>query len=189
VAMDAEKKLLRREMRLKLQAALPERAARSVELRAKIEALPQWQAARSIALFYPLAEEPDLLELLGDKTKQFFFPCVRAAGMEWRAASGPSEFLECTMAGSRSLHEPAEGKEVALHEVDIIIVPGLAFTLGGERLGRGGGYYDRALAGLREDALSVGVCFGFQLVETLPTELHDEPVHTVLHAGPCGTAV
>jgi len=187
--MDAEKKLLRREMRLKLQAALPERAARSVELRAKIEALPQWQTARFIALFYPLAEEPDLLELLGDKTKQFVFPCVCAAGMEWREARAPSEFRERTFLGSRSLYEPTEGKEVALNEVDIIIVPGRAFTLDGKRLGRGGGYYDRALAGLREDALSVGVCFGFQLLETLPTELHDKPVHTVLHAGPCGAVV
>jgi len=187
--MDADKKLLRREMRLKLRAALSERAAHSVELRAKIKALPQWQTACAVALFYPLAEEPDLLELLGDKTKQFVFPCVRAAGMEWREARAPSEFLERAVAGSRSLHEPIEGKEVALHEVDIIIVPGLAFTLGGERLGRGGGFFDRALAGLRENALSVGVCFGFQLLETLPTELHDEPVHTVLHAGPCGMPV
>ncbi|MCX8510953.1 MAG: hypothetical protein ORN83_04270, partial [Chthoniobacteraceae bacterium] len=63
-------------MRLKLQAALPERAARSVELRAKIEALPQWKMACCVALFYPLAEEPDLLELLSDKTKRFVFPCV-----------------------------------------------------------------------------------------------------------------
>ena len=187
--MEADKKLLRREMRLKLQAALSERAARSGELRAKIKALPQWQTARSVALFYPLAEEPDLLELLGDKTKQFVFPCVRAAGMEWRAASGPSEFLERAVAGCRPLHEPIEGKEVALQEVDIIMVPGLAFTLGGERLGRGGGYYDRALAGLRENALSVGVCFDFQLLETLPTELHDKSVHVVLHSSGTGIAV
>jgi len=187
--MEAEKKLLRREMRLKLQAALPERAAHSVELRAKIEALPQWQTARCVALFYPLAEEPDLLELLGDKTKRFVFPCVCAAGMKWREAREPSEFREHTFAGSRPLSEPAEGNEVALRKVDLIIVPGLAFTLSGERLGRGGGYYDRALAGLREDALSVGVCFGFQLRETLPTEPHDKPVHVVLHSRPGGIVV
>jgi 5-formyltetrahydrofolate cyclo-ligase len=187
--MDAEKKLLRREMRLKLQAALPERAARSVELRAKIEALPQWKMACCVALFYPLAEEPDLLELLSDKTKRFVFPCARAAGMEWREAREPSEFREHTFAGSRPLSEPAEGNEVALRKVDLIIVPGLAFTLSGERLGRGGGYYDRALAGLREDALSVGVCFGFQLRETLPTEPHDKPVHVLLHSSPGGIVV
>ena len=187
--MDAEKKFLRREMRLNLQAALPERAARSVELRAKIEALPQWNMACCVALFYPLAEEPDLLELLSDKTKRFVFPCVCAAGMEWREAREPSEFRERTFLGSRSLYEPTEGKEVVLNDIDIVIVPGLVFTLDGKRLGRGGGYYDRALAELREDALSVGVCFGFQLLETLPTELHDKSVHLVLHSSPSGIVV
>ena len=106
--------------------------------------------------------------------------------MEWREARAPSEFRERTFLGIRSLYEPTEGKEVVLNEIDIIIVPGLAFTLDGKRLGRGGGYYDRALAELREDALSVGVCFGFQLLETLPTELHDKSVHLVLHSSPSG---
>ncbi len=187
--MVAEKKLLRREMRLMLQAALPERAARSLELRAQIQALPQWRAARCVALFYPLAEEPDLLELLGDKTKHFVFPCVHADGMEWRAAAEGSEFLERTVEGRRALFEPTAGRVVSLPDVDLLLVPGLAFTRGGQRLGRGGGYYDRALAGIREDALSIGVCFGFQLLETLPTEPHDQRVNRVLHADPRDMAV
>ena len=57
--------------------------------------------------------------------------------------------------------------------VDVVIVPGLAFTLRGDRLGQGGGWYDRFLAGLRPDAVTIGVGFREQLVDHLPVEPHD----------------
>lgn len=56
---------------------------------------------------------------------------------------------------------------------DVIVVPGLAFTTDGRRLGQGGGWYDRFLAGRRHDCITVGVCFDVQVVEHLPTEDHD----------------
>jgi 5-formyltetrahydrofolate cyclo-ligase len=54
---------------------------------------------------------------------------------------------------------------------DLVIVPGLAFDHHGNRIGFGGGFYDRFLAGLR--AAKVGIAYGFQQGETLPTESHD----------------
>ena len=56
---------------------------------------------------------------------------------------------------------------------DVIIVPGLAFTAAGHRLGQGGGWYDRFLLHRRADCVTVGVCFEPQLVDTVPTEAHD----------------
>lgn len=56
---------------------------------------------------------------------------------------------------------------------DVVIVPGLAFTARGERLGQGGGWYDRVLAEVRPDCSTVGVCFREQVVDDLPIEPHD----------------
>lgn len=56
---------------------------------------------------------------------------------------------------------------------DVVIVPGVAFTADGRRLGQGGGWYDRFLVGLRPDATTIGLAFEPQIVEDLPTEQHD----------------
>jgi 5-formyltetrahydrofolate cyclo-ligase len=56
---------------------------------------------------------------------------------------------------------------------DVVIVPGLAFTADGDRLGQGGGWYDRFLSNIRPICTTIGVGFGQQLVESIPTEPHD----------------
>lgn len=70
---------------------------------------------------------------------------------------------------------------VAMDKIDLILVPGLAFDLKGYRLGFGKGYYDRALPNLRPNALSVGLCYSFQLVDSVPAGTHDIPVKALLH--------
>ena len=64
--------------------------------------------------------------------------------------------------------------------VDIVLVPGLAFTRDGGRLGRGGGFFDRFLAHRTPRAAKVGVCFEFQLVPLLPLEAEDVKVGVVV---------
>lgn len=67
---------------------------------------------------------------------------------------------------------------------DVVIVPGLAFTASGDRLGQGGGWYDRFLAAVRPECVSIGVCFGEQIVDAVPLEPHDIVVdHVVTDAG------
>ncbi len=58
-------------------------------------------------------------------------------------------------------------------EIIIILVPGLAFSKDRHRLGRGGGFFDRLLAGPAAGAFKLAVCFSFQVVDAVPTELHD----------------
>jgi 5-formyltetrahydrofolate cyclo-ligase len=78
---------------------------------------------------------------------------------------------------------PEDGVEPAWP--DVVLVPGLAFTASGERLGQGGGWYDRFLEQIdRTRCLVVGVCFAEQVVESLPTEPHDVTVdHVVTDTG------
>jgi 5-formyltetrahydrofolate cyclo-ligase len=90
------------------------------------------------------------------------------------------EFAEwCRQQGKQVVvpdHEPAPST------VDVVVVPGLAFTADGHRIGQGGGWYDRFLAGIRPDAVTVGVAFREQLVDELPVEPHDVRLHHVVTA-------
>lgn len=63
---------------------------------------------------------------------------------------------------------------------DVIIIPGLAFTVGGKRCGQGGGWYDRFLPQARPDAVMIGVCFAPQIVADLPTDQHDVVLHAIV---------
>jgi len=64
--------------------------------------------------------------------------------------------------------------------MDIVVVPGLAFTVDGRRLGQGGGHYDRFLPRLRADCVTIGACFAEQIVADLPVEDHDRRVDVVV---------
>lgn len=83
-----------------------------------------------------------------------------------------------------------EGRTVVVPEdepepaaIDLVLVPGVAFTADGWRLGQGGGWYDRFLPMLRPEAVTVGVAFAAQVVDALPVEPHDVPVdHLVTDA-------
>jgi 5-formyltetrahydrofolate cyclo-ligase len=69
---------------------------------------------------------------------------------------------------------------------DVVVVPGLAFTASGHRLGQGGGWYDRYLVGIRDDCLTIGVCFREQVVADVPVEAHDVVLDVVVSdAGRC----
>jgi len=80
--------------------------------------------------------------------------------------------------------EPKGDHIVAMIDLDLVVVPGLAFDTKGGRLGRGGGFYDRFLAGFRESARSsakvCGLCFDVQLIPEVPSEPHDVLLDAVI---------
>ena len=80
--------------------------------------------------------------------------------------------------------EPVPGalRPVRPRDLDLVLVPGLAFDRRGHRLGHGHGYFDRFLSRLPKTTPTVGLAFRFQLLESLPTGRHDHAVQTVLTA-------
>lgn len=81
------------------------------------------------------------------------------------------------------------GIEIAVPEddpeprsIDVVVVPGVAFTADGHRLGQGGGWYDRFLADVGDETATIGVCFQEQVVSAVPQEPHDISVHRVISA-------
>ena len=82
--------------------------------------------------------------------------------------------------GPMGIREPVDADIVEPKKVSAWIIPGLAFTRGGKRLGYGGGWYDRFLASAPKGAIKIGVAHPFQIVDDLPAEPHDIPLTDVV---------
>ena len=84
--------------------------------------------------------------------------------------------------GPYGVREPAEQKCIRLEDLDLVIVPGVAFDKKGNRLGRGKGFYDRFLSRLPKDTPSIGLAYDFQILPSVPAFAHDVGVTKVLFA-------
>ncbi len=131
-----------------------------------------WRAASRVVLFVSRADEVDTSPLLSralEDGKETLVPRITAAGSLEFALLGEPDRLRL---GRFGLPEPPPDRPaVRLDHQALVLVPGLAFDLNGGRLGRGGGYYDRALAIDRRAELApvlIGVGFSFQLVARVP---------------------
>ena len=83
--------------------------------------------------------------------------------------------------GAFGINEPQRGVPVRPEEIDAIVVPGVAFTADGVRMGRGKGFYDRYLSQKGFAALKIGVCYREQLVDDIPAEPHDVAMDVVIY--------
>ena len=81
-------------------------------------------------------------------------------------------------------HLRVEPGDLDPRDLDVVVVPGLAFTADGRRLGQGGGHYDRFLPRLRPDCVTIGAAFAEQLVDDVPSEPHDVRLATVATDAP-----
>ncbi len=134
----------------------------------KFQDLELFQQAKTVGAYMPLSDEPDIHPLFDLPGKRFFIPAFDEAFGVYRMA----ELTENLKPGKFGILEPVE--PVWAGNLDLILVPGTAFDRGGNRLGRGGGFYDRILAE-HSGAVPIGLCFDFQLVDFLPAEPHDRP--------------
>jgi len=142
----------------------------------------QLTEAQTIVAYYPLPDEVDIRPLLDEwiaEGKSVFLPKVTGDDtMELRRYTGRDDLQE----GAFHIMEPADvSKEPSLCNIDVILVPGVAFDAAGHRLGRGRGYYDRFLSSLRTvPSELIGVCFDFQKVDEVPFDQFDIPVDEVI---------
>ena len=80
--------------------------------------------------------------------------------------------------GAYGILEPKTVRKADENNIDVILVPGLAFDRNGGRMGFGKGYYDRLLESSK--AVKIGLCYDFQILEKIPTESHDVPMNFVI---------
>ena len=82
--------------------------------------------------------------------------------------------------GPYGIKQTKDSKVLSFTDIDVVIVPGVAYDKKNNRLGRGGGYYDRFLKDSPAKLFTIGLAFDFQIVDNLPTDKHDVPVSHVL---------
>jgi 5-formyltetrahydrofolate cyclo-ligase len=157
-------------------------AERSVAAAAVTSALLRELAgARAVAAYVPEDTEPGHGRLPAAFTQlgtRVLLPVVPARGHElaWAVDTGrlaPGRF---------GLLEPVGPRlgPTAIGTADVVVLPALAVARDGVRLGRGGGYYDRALEHVRPGAVLVALLFDDELLDALPTEQHDRRVTAVV---------
>ncbi|MFN8020657.1 MAG: 5-formyltetrahydrofolate cyclo-ligase [Acidimicrobiales bacterium] len=170
-----DKPTLRRRMRQACEL-IDDRTLRSVTLWARIAELPQYASARTVMAFASMPSEPDtdgLFARLERDGKALVLPRIVGDELE------PALVGDGTKAAVWGIREP-QGAAVDPTSIDLVIVPGVAFTLAGGRLGHGKAYYDRFLP--RTQAFTVGACFDEQVVDDLPLEPHDVLLDLVISA-------
>lgn len=147
--------------------------AESVSVRQTLDGWGIWQAASRIAAFFPLRDEPRFLDPW-PFGKLIAFPRMDGERLDFRWASDPAGFEvgPLGVAAPSAEAPPASG-------FDLVLVPGLAFDRKGRRLGRGKGIYDRFLLEL-SGIPTAGVCASARLIDEVPVEKHDVPVHFII---------
>ena len=155
-----EKAALRAQMITRLrQLTGEERQSLSEEICEKVLEMAEWNEARNVVLFSPLPSEPIINPLK----------------------------LDCDARKANCTNIPQSAKsEADLHlpeSIDLILVPGLAFSRDRHRLGRGGGFFDRLLSGRAANAFKLGLCFSFQVLDHVPIEGHDVVMNAVVTDG------
>lgn len=174
------KKELRAVMHRKNLGITPsERAAASGRIFARAELSEAFGRARTVGVFCSLADEPDTSEALARWSaagRRLAVPRVEGDVMRFY------EYDPRTMRpGAFGIVEPGpEARLCEPRELDLVIVPGTAFTAAGARMGRGRGYYDKYLAQPEVHAVKIGVCYAHQLVGELPSEPHDVAMDQVI---------
>ena len=133
-----------------------ERQEYSEEICERVLEMSEWAEAKNVVLFSPLPSEPIITPLK----------------------------LDCEARKISSVNVPQNARsELDLHlpdAIDLILVPGVAFWKDNHRLGRGGGFFDRLLAGRAANAFKLGICFSFQVFDTIPTDGHDIVMNKVI---------
>ena len=134
--------------------------------------------ARVVMAYYSLPDEVCTHQLIDDlvaEGKTVLLPKVLDdERMELRRYTGPQDLRE----GAFHIMEPVGAPFTEFLQIDVALIPGMAFDAQGHRLGRGKGYYDRLLKSV--ECKTLGVCFDFQKVEEVPVGEHDMPVDEVI---------
>ncbi|MGD0607101.1 MAG: 5-formyltetrahydrofolate cyclo-ligase [Streptosporangiaceae bacterium] len=187
-----EKALLRsRVVAARAQLSADGRAAAGRAIREALLSMPELAMAGTVAVYYSVGAEPETRGLVYGLWKRGTYvvlPVLREDGdLDWASYEGP----ESMVPGPRGLLEPGETRRgvAAVARADAVLVPALAVDRAGNRLGRGGGSFDRALARVGPLVPLIALLYDDELVDRLPAEAHDVPVRAVVRPGHGVTAL
>ncbi len=173
----------REAMRARLAAMSPEdRRRASLAACARLMGLGAFRHASVVMLYMPLPSEVETTTLAIRCFQTGKIVCVPKVDWDRRDmhAVEISSFDDNMETDEHGLRTPRSGQPLPPSAIDLVVVPGLAYDTQGNRLGRGGGYYDRFLSRLRRSATSVGLSFDTQIIDAVPIDERDVSVNTVV---------
>jgi 5-formyltetrahydrofolate cyclo-ligase len=176
------KTALRRELlAARARLSVAERRAAGQALRDTVLGLPEMGMAGTVAAYISVGTEPEttgLVFALWKRGAYVLLPVLRADfDLDWASYEGPDSLAP----GPFGLLEPTEPRRgvEAVRSADLVIVPALAADREGNRLGRGGGCYDRALSRVGPSVLTVALLYDSELLDEVPAGPHDQRIRAV----------
>lgn len=188
-ALDDLKRRAKRQLRQRMRAlrgAIPAaaRRERSLAIAERVLGLPEVGRAGSVALFWPMEEKGEVdLRTVDERCRargaKIYYPSAGGEGREagFRLAHAISDMAE---AGHGFLEPPANAPGALPGEIGVVVVPALAVSESGHRLGYGAGFYDALLPRFCPPGLSVVVAHDFELLAELPTHDWDVPCDVIV---------
>jgi len=144
--------------------------------------LNEFKAAKTIFFFAAFRSEVDTFSMIGralEEGKIIVLPRVEGQNLGLYVIKSLHELIP----GYMGIPEPSvltDDRKIAINEVDVIIIPGAAFDEAGNRIGYGGGFYDRLLAGLQRSIPVIAPTYEEQVIKSVPTEPHDRKVNIII---------
>jgi 5-formyltetrahydrofolate cyclo-ligase len=176
----ARKAELRQRMRgLRSSIPPPERELLARAVANRLFDLEDIRAARTVMVFYSFGSEiptAGIVERLAADGKRVLLPFIDDGEMAAAEIRSGEELLATTYGPK----EPSRREAVDPAEIDVVIAPGLAFDRRGNRLGYGGGHYDRYLSRVGPRTRRIGIGFHLQLVDEVPRESRDRPIDLLI---------
>ncbi len=156
--------------RLKKQLTSADKEVSASHVFLQLEQTSAFKGAKGILAYWSLDDELPTHHFIANwqSNKNFYLPKVCGDKVTVHRYEGVNSLAK----GKFGIWEPTGTIIDSFKEIDLVIVPGIAFSHKKERLGRGGGYYDKLLPQLQH-CLKAGVGFSFQLLDKIPSEVHD----------------
>ncbi|WP_282015840.1 5-formyltetrahydrofolate cyclo-ligase [Marinifilum flexuosum] len=177
--IDDQKRRIRKEIKLMKQDYSPkQRKEMSTPILDKLEKLPEFKEAKTVMLYWSMNDEVfshDFVCKWASK-KKVILPCVKGETLDLKVFKGIEHLVEGENYG---IPEPDGPVFMNEDEIDLILIPGVAFDKENNRMGRGKAYYDRLLQSL--SAFKVGICFDFQVLDHVPIDEHDIKMNCIVY--------
>ena len=153
-----------------------EKKSLSSQIFSAIAELQEVRQASVVALFASLPDEPQTTAIIEQlaQSKRLVLPRIEGDEMEFYDIS------EGLHEGAFGIMEPVATTPIEPSKIDVMIVPGVAFTRSGARLGRGKGFYDKYLSRKEFHAYTIGVCYPCQITDNIPVEPHDKIIDRIV---------
>lgn len=171
-----EKAEIRRKIKhLRMMLSEAEKLSAAEEVFNHLEKTAAFLLAEKILMYHSLPDELPTHAFLSKWSgrKQFYLPRVNGVNLD--ILPYDESRLEL---GAFHIEEPTGTNTISPEEIELIVVPAVAYDSRRNRLGRGKGFYDRLLATTK--ATKIGIGYTFQMVEEIPTEEHDVPMDFVI---------